>query len=437
MSLSNLPANAEAERSVLGAILSDAKAYDEAASIGICAEEFSLDSHRRIYQRMEELALRGSAIDTVTLINLLDERKELARVGDVGYVGGLLAGLPDRPSIRHYARIVKEKAAQRKVISACNMAIGGVADQMSSGDAMEYLQDQILQIQTGSDEAPAERVGLFSDSAYAAWLEMANSDRELIGLSTGIPSLNYATTGIREGEIWAVGARTGHGKTNLALQIAAASCREEVPVGFFSIEMDRNSLLQRLWSSESGVPFKYVRYPKSLTAEVQKAIEWGMVTVGKWPLFITEDKLSLSKMLAKAKLLIRREKVKLLIVDYVQKVSAPGRDERAVVTKVSEGLRDLAKSTGVPIVLLSQFSRPDQTNRNKRPTIYDFKESGSLENDAHVGLLIYRPKDELDHFTGYDEIIVGKQRNGEFSIESVRLTNTLRFEERIPGDQGH
>lgn len=431
LDVSTMPANTDAERSILGSILLEPKAYDEAASCGLVTDDFSLDSHRRIYRRMEELCYKGEQIDFQTLINALRDGKDLALIGDVAYVSSLIEGVPDRPTIKSYVRITKEKAAQRRIISACNAAVGGIADSMSSSDAMGYLQDQMLQIQTGTDESPAERVLTFSDAAYNEWLEVVNGTGAVEGLSTGIPKLDSATTGIRPGEQWIVGARTGGGKTNFALQVAATNCIVGKPVGVFSLEMDRNALLQRLWAQYGLVPFQCIRRPRFLSKDVMGKIEAAMTTVGKWPLFIADEaSIPLSKLIAKAKLLIRKEKVELVIVDYVQKLSAPGKDERAQVTKISESLRALAKDTGVPVMLLSQFARADQANRNKRPTKYDFKESGSLENDAHVALLIHRPENELNKPTGMDEIIVGKQRNGEFSIEAVKLTNCLRFEER-------
>lgn len=430
----SLPANVDAERSILGAILLEPKAFDEAASAGMVADDFFLDSHKRIYRRMEELAYRVATIETGILIDALRNARELSAVGDVGFISDLIVGVPYGSSVKHYVRIVKEKAAQRRVIRACNAAVGGIADQMSSSDAMEYLQDQMLQIQTGTDEAPAERVLKFSDRAYAKWLEVANGAGEVIGLPTGVPSLDQSTTGIRPGEQWAVGARTGCGKTNFCLQVAGASCVIGKPVGIFSLEMPRDMLLERLWAQHGRIPFQYIRYPRYLSDDKKREVEQAMLAVGKWPLYIADEaSMSLSKAIAKARLLIRKEKIELLVVDYIQKMRAPGKDERTQITKISEAFRALAKDSGVPTLLLSQLSRPDQANRNKRPTKFDLKESGSLENDANVVLLIHRYLDELNRPVRKDEIIVDKQRSGEFSIELVTLNSTMRFEER-PAD---
>jgi len=431
--IDTLPANLDAERSILGAILLSPKAYDEAASAGLSADDFSLDSHRRIYRCMEVLGQSGKPIDTVTVVTALIDAKKLDDIGGAAYVTSLTEGVPILPSIKTYVRIAREKSAQRRIIHACNSAVGGIADQMSSSDAMGYLQDQMLQIATGTDEAPAERVLKFSDQAYAEWLEVANGTGEIVGLPTGIRSLDNATTGIRRGEQWVVGARTGNGKTNFGLQVAGAACREDHAVGIFSLEMSRNALLERVWAQSGRIPYQNVRFPRFLPPERKQQIERAMLSVAKWPLYITDEAgITLSKLLAKAKLMIRMDKVELLVIDYVQKILAPGKDERTQITKVSEGLRALAKDTGVPIILLSQFSRADQANRNKRPTKYDFKESGALENDAHVCLLIHRPVDDLNRPTGLDEIIVDKQRGGQQSIENVVLADWLRFEEREP-----
>lgn len=410
----------------------DVKAYDEAAALGLDAADFSLDSNRRIFLRMATLAATSRPIDMITLIEELTQHKELEPVGDVGYVSSLTDGVPDRPTIKAYVRIVKEKAAQRKLISACNATVTGVTEEMSSSDGIGYLTDQMLQIQTGSDDAPARRVIEFSEATYDKWLAVAEGTSDLIGLPTGVNSLDLATTGIREKEFWIFAGRTGDGKTNLALQTISANCREEIPVGLFSIELPKESNLHRLWASEAKVDFKYVRFPRRLNTETKMRIERAMVDVAKWPLHIVEESgIRLAKLIAKARLLIRREGVKLIVVDYVQLVNAPGRDERDRLTKISQALQGLAKDTGVPIIALSQLARPKDGNENNRPTKFNLKESGSLENDADVIVLIYRPVDDRKMKTNEDELIVEKQRSGLPSIEKVAFLPWLRFEERV------
>ena len=427
-----LPASGEAERSVLGGILLDAFAYGEGAALGLTASDFSLDSHRRIYSRMVELAESSRPIDTITLIEELGRHKELEAVGGVGYVSGLMDGVPDRPSIKHYVKIVREKAAQRKVVHACQSSIGAISDGLSSQECIGDLSERLLQIQIGSDDAPAERVLKFSDAVYNDWERLADGSDDLIGLSTGLASLDLVTTGIRPGETWAIGGRTGDGKTSFALQIAASNCRRDVAVGYFSIEMSKSELLQRLWSHEGKIPFGYIRNPRCASADIRWQVQRAMVTVGSWPLFVAEDgSLSLQKLVAKARLLIRQEKLGLLIIDYVQLISAIAPNERERITKISGQIRALAKDTGVPIVAVSQLNRPKDRNQNERPNKFSMKESGSLENDANTLLLIYRPSDDFGRPTGDDEIVIAKQRNGPVGNEAVRFdSRTMTFFER-------
>jgi replicative DNA helicase len=428
----SLPVNVEAERSVLGSIMLDAKATDEAAALGLVPSDFSLDSHRKIFSAMQQVGESTSVIDTITLPAEFSRRKELEAVGGYAYISGLLDGVPDRPSIKHYVKIVREKAAQRKVMAVCNATVAAVADGSSSQEAIGQLGETLLQIQTGTDDAPAERVLKFSDAVYSDWEKLADGSDDLIGLSTGLESVDLVTTGIRQGEMWAIGGRTGDGKTSLALQIAAANCRRDVAVGYFSIEMSKGELLQRLWSHEGRIPFGYIRNPRCASADARGQVRRAMATVGCWPLFVAEDgSLSLQKLVAKARLLIRREKLGLLIVDYVQQISAIAPNERERITKISSQIRALAKDTGVPILAVSQLNRPLQRNANERPNKFSMKESGSLENDSHTILLIYRPSDEFGRPTGDDEIIIAKQRHGPVSNEAVRFdSRTMTFFDR-------
>jgi replicative DNA helicase len=318
------------------------------------------------------------------------------------------------------------------VMAACNATVAAVAEGSSSQDAIGRLGETMLQIQTGSDDAPAERVLKFSERVYSDWEKLADGSDDLIGLSTGLESLDLVTTGIRPGETWAIGGRTGDGKTSLALQIAAANCRRDVAVGYFSIEMSKEEMLQRLWSHEGKIPFGYIRSPRHISADMRSQVRRAMATVGSWPLLVAVDgSLSIQRLVAKARMLIRQEKLGLIIVDYVQQVIAMAPNERERITKISGQIRALAKDTGVPILAVSQLNRPLQRNANERPNKFSMKESGSLENDSHTILLIYRPSDNFGQPTGDDEIIIAKQRHGPVSNEAVRFdARTMTFYER-------
>jgi replicative DNA helicase len=406
--------------------------YDTVAALGFVAADMSLDSHRRIYSAVADMREAGRDVDLVTVTEELAARKQLEAVGGVAYLSSFLDVVPDRPSVRSYAKSVREKSKLRALVQACESGIAAAYDNSTAQGCIDGLGERLLQIQTDSTDAPAERVLKFSDQVYTDWQRVADGDTDLIGLATSVEALDLATTGIRPGELWLVAGRTGDGKSSLALQIAAANCRSGIPTGFFSIEMSKGDLLQRLWSHEGHIPFQSIRNPRGIAPEMRARIQRSVVEVGMWPLFVVEDgSISIQRLTAKARLMIRQEKIQLLIVDYVQLVSAPAKDERERLTKISNQLRTLAKDTGVPIVAISQLHRPRDGNPNARPNKFSLKESGNLENDAHVILLTYRPVDEYGRPTGEDELIIAKQRHGPVSNERVFFEpKTLTFHER-------
>ncbi len=435
----SLPASIETERSLLGAVLLSPEFYDAASAIALSPDQFSLDSHRKIFSAVQDMREAGLSVDLITVAEELDRRKQLESVGGYAYLSSLFDAVPDKPSTRSYAKILQEKAKLRSVIHACGTAMASAQDCIPSGECAGLLTDALLQIQTESTDSPSQRLVQFTDEVYNDWERIADGGTELVGLTTGVECLDIATNGIRDGELWAVGGRTGEGKTALALQVAAANCARDIPVGLFSLEMSKGDLLQRLWSQQGQIPFQCIRNPRRISSEMRQRIRRAMSQVGLWPLYVVEDSsLSIQKLCAKARLMIRQEKIRLLVVDYAQLISAPARDERERLTKISNALRALAKDTGVPVIVISQLSRPKDGNRNARPNKYHLKESGSLENDAHVILLIYRPVDERGQATGEDELIIDKQRSGPVGSESVHFDRkTLRFFERQECPKNH
>jgi replicative DNA helicase len=427
-----MPASIDAEKAILAAVLISPEAYDSASAAGLRSGDMHLDSHRRIYCVLEDMREAGQAVDIITVAEELKQRKQLDAVGGYSYLASLAEGMPARPSIRAYVKSVREKAKLRRLLHTFNSGVGAIGDGSSSAQCIDSVSELMLQIQADSEDSPAERVIKFSDAVYADWERIADSEAELIGLTTGIEAVDLVTTGVRSGEFWMVAGRTGDGKSAMTLQMAAANCRSDIPVGIFSLEMSKADILQRLWSTQGGIPFGCIRNPRRIGSEMRSRVKQAMAQIATWPLFIVEDgSLSIQKLLATARLMIRQEKVRLIIVDYVQSVGANAANERERLTKVSNQLRALAKDTGVPIVAISQLNRPKDRNPNERPNKFSLKESGSLENDAHVILMVYRPVDEADRPTGEDLIIVAKQRHGPVSNEPVYFdSRTLTFRER-------
>jgi replicative DNA helicase len=428
---------ASMERAILGACMMCAGAYDTAVTRRLQAQDFSLDSHRRIFAMIVELREDGKEADAVAVEHELDIRHQLESVGGTEYVAGLLdEGIPYSADIRHHVSVVREVARLRRVQAACEAAgaralEGGERSAVVIGD----LTDVLLQIQADTDDPTADCVTRFSDAVFNEWRSEIGREQP-IGLTTGLKSLDRLTTGVRCGEYWILGGRTGDGKSSLALQMVAANCAGGRTVHLFSLEMTKADVLHRLWAQAGDVSFEEIRNPRK---GVEETVRRAASIVHRWPLHVTEDSsLSATEICARARISIRQNKTELILVDFLQNVPNPARDERERLTRISGHLRQLAKDSGVPVIGVSQLSRPRDGNPNLRPTRFSLKESGALECDAHCILMCYRPLDETLKYTFEDELLIAKQRHGQVGNLAVRFnTAKLIFTERAtrPSEQ--
>jgi len=427
-----LPHNLDAERVLLAGLLLNDEAYPEVATLLSGAQDFFDHAHRKIYAAIVELAEAGKPIDQLLLAHILGERGQLAQVGGVAYISSLLDGAVRRSSLKHAAGLVASAAQKRSLIHLCDQAARTAADGASDiNDCKRVLNDGLLSIEAASTQQQALHVVQFSDEVFADIERMRKHSGELIGLSSGIGSLDLVTTGLRKGEFWVLGGRPGEGKSALALQCVTENIKVGVPVAVFSIEMSRHQVLTRIWSQHGNIPFEKLRDPGRLRPEEYEKLRETMIQVGQMPLYVDDSgSLSIERLVARARLLIKRHQIQLIVVDYVQLVDAKATDERQRVSRISNNLRELAKE-GVALLALSQLARPKDGALNTRPNKFNLKESGSLEADAHTVLLIYRPVDKQDRPTGEDEIVVAKQRNGPWSIEPVSFdSRCLKYQER-------
>jgi replicative DNA helicase len=404
-----LPVSPEAERSILGAILLDNRAFNEAAEC-LKPEDFSLDSHRRIYARMMDLIESARPVDLVLLVEELDRHRDTEAIGGAGYIASLTDGVPDRSSIAHYVRIVKEKSQRRGLISAAQVAIARALDGDRATEIAGGLLQTVLDIETQAQTNHALTGKDFMPEVLRE-LEMQAQSGGLVGLPTGLDPLDLVTGGLRNGELIVIGALPGAGKTALACQIIAENAACGNPVGVFSLEMSRWDLGKRFLSSVTSVTASKIRHPQHIKKEDWSALASGAAEIAQWPVWFDDSgTVSIPELLARARLFISRMKARLVVVDYLQLVRADARDIRERVGKVADALRQLAKAERIPVVLLSQLRRPQ--NVNDAPTIVDLKESGDIEAHAHVVLLIHSPVAADGQPLGEDVVIVAKNRNG-------------------------
>ncbi len=436
-----LPANVEAERSILGAILLDNLAYNEAAE-HLKPEDFSLDSHRRVFTRMVDLAESSRPIDMITLVEELDRRKELEAIGDVGYISGLVDGVPDRPSIEHYIKIVRDKALLRGLIHAANAAIARASDQ--SDPAEEILNDaesaifQLSEKRIGRGFMGIQDIVKESFGSVDALLQRG---QRITGLATHYTDLDEMTSGFQRSDLIIIAARPSMGKTAFAMNIAEnASIEDQKVVGMFSLEMSREALLLRLLCSRARVDSHKMRTGSLWRDDMTKVVN-AMEQLAHAPIFIDDTPgISLSEMRAKARRLQQSQgRLDLLIVDYLQLMSGGSRryeNRTQEVSAISRGLKALAKELTVPVVALSQLSRaPESRGGDHRPQLSDLRESGSIEQDADVVAFIFREevyKQDDPDLQGKAELIIAKQRNGPTGrVNLAFLKNSTRFESML------
>jgi replicative DNA helicase len=441
--IGTLPANVEAERSILGAILLDNFAYNQAAE-HLRTEDFSLDSHRRIYARMVDLAESSRPIDQITLIEELERHKELEAIGDVGYVSGLTIGVPERPSIEHYVRIVRDKALLRGLISAANTAIARASEQADTAD--EVLSDaeaaifQLSEKRIGRGFMGVQEIVRESFGSVDALLQRG---QRITGLATHYSDLDEMTSGLQRSDLVIIAARPSMGKTAFVMNIAEnAAIEDQQVVGVFSLEMSREALLMRLLCSQARVDAHKMR-TGSLWQDDMKKVVHAMEQLAHAPIYIDDTPgISISEMRAKARRLKQSQgRLDLIIVDYLQLMSGGGKrfeNRTQEVSAISRGLKALAKELSVPVIALSQLSRaPESRGGDHRPQLADLRESGSIEQDADLVMFIFREevyRQDDPELQGRAEIIIAKQRNGPIGkIRMAFLKSCTRFETMVDG----
>ncbi len=441
--ISTLPANVEAERSILGAILLDNFAYNQAAEV-LRIEDFSLDSHRRIYSRMVDLAESSRPIDMITLIEELDRHKDLQPIGDVAYVSSLVDGVPERPSIEHYVKIVRDKALLRGVISAASTAIARASDQSDlAEDVLSDTEAAIFQLSEKRIGRGFMGVQEIVRETFGSVDALLQRGQRITGLATHYTDLDEMTSGMQRSDLVIIAARPSMGKTAFVMNIAEnAAIEDQQVVGVFSLEMSREALLMRLLCSQARVDAHKMR-TGSLWQDDTKKVVRAMEQLAHAPIFIDDTPgISLSEMRAKARRLKQSQgRLDLIIVDYLQLMSGGGKrfeNRTQEVSAISRGLKALAKELSVPVIALSQLSRaPESRGGDHRPQLADLRESGSIEQDADLVMFIFREevyKQDDPELQGRAEIIIAKQRNGPIGrVKMAFLKHCTRFESMAEG----
>jgi len=444
------PASVHAEMTILGGMLVEPVAIVDATML-LKADDFALDSHRRIYTAMLVLAEAGHAVDIVTVSEELRRRKELDSIGGVPYLASLSEGLPRKLSIESYVRIVRDKSLMRQLMEVCDKGMMEAADQ--SQLALDVLNTVGIRL---SEIAEHAVTGGFSDitaivkESFGSIDALYEQGREVTGLATHYIEFDRMTSGLQESELIIIAARPSMGKTAWAINIAEnAAVRGDKVVAVFSLEMSKSSLLRRMLASQALVNSKAIQTGMLMRDDRAKLVQ-GLERLMESKIFIDDTPgITLAEMRAKARRLKQQHgKLDLIVIDYLQLMTgSAGANQKGFenrtqeVSAISRGLKALAKEMKVPVVALSQLSRAsEQRGGDKKPLLSDLRESGSIEQDADVVCFIHREEyydRDNEDVKGKAEIIIAKQRNGPTgSVHLAYMADYTRFENLAGGSTG-
>lgn len=419
------PQDIIAEQSVLGAMLLSKDAIDPATDV-LQGRDFYRPSHELVFDTISALAMRGEPADAITVGAELGRRGELARVGGAPYMHTLVAGVPVTASIDYYAEIVREKAILRRLISVGERIAGfGWAEQGEIAEIVDRAQAEVLEVDGASGSDDYRTIAELIGPTIQEIDDIQNREGDMAGLGSGFPELDRLTTGFRPGQMIVVAARPGVGKSTLGLDFCrAASIKHGVPSAIFSLEMTAAEISMRLISAEAKVAIHHMR------GGGMSEPEWNAITriitkVQGAPITIDDSpNMTMPEIRSKARRIKKQHGLGLLVIDYLQLMTSGKRVEnrQVEVSEFSRQIKLLAKELEVPVVAISQLNRGSEQRTDKTPQLSDLRESGSIEQDADIVMLLNRP-DAHGHGEserpGEADIIVAKNRSGPVNRVAV------------------
>jgi replicative DNA helicase len=428
------PQDLEAEQSVLGAMMLSSDAIRTV--IPICREEdFYREANRKLYKAITSLDDRKEPVDVITLSNELKRMGDFETIGGINTLTTLVDRVPTAANAEYYANIVKEKSAARKLISAATQVVSDAySDNVPIKELLDSAEHRIFEATELRESKDFASIKDLIGNSYEYVNNLSEQQMHITGVPTGFYDLDDLTAGLQPSEMIVIGARPSMGKTSLALNIAQHACmgtnelKKKVPVGFFSIEMTAKQLALRLLCSVARIDLK-----KARSGYLSDGDRGRLVNVtGQFydtKLFIDDtSSISVLDLKAKARRLKREFGIGLLIIDYLQLIQAGIRvdNREQEIAYISRQLKALAKDLDIPIVVLSQLSRPQKGQEEKRPVLSDLRESGAIEQDADVVIFIHRETegstDEGKPMFKY-ELVIAKQRNGPVDNVDVVFRN--------------
>ncbi len=427
------PHSVEAEQSVLGSMILDREAI--VTSIEVLREEdFYQQAHSEIYEAVTNIFAKDEPVDLITLSEELRKRNTLESVGGIMYIANLSEGVSTTANIKYYCDIVEEKSTLRRLIKASNEIIAkGYEDEENIENIVETAEKKIFDITQKRNQEGLEPIKSVLLDSFTKIEQLSQNKGGITGLTTGFVDLDNKTSGLQKSDLVLVAARPAMGKTAFSLNVVTnAAMQGEASVAFFSLEMSKEQLVQRMMSSESHVELQKI-INGDLTEEDWPKLVSSMGPLSQADIFIDDTPgITLRELKAKCRKLKIEKGLDLIMIDYLQLMSGEGREEnrQQEISKISRGLKGLAKEMDCPVVALSQLSRAPEMRTDHRPILSDLRESGAIEQDADIVMFLYR--DEYYHEDSdkknIGEIIISKHRNGPTgTVELVFMGQFTKF----------
>jgi replicative DNA helicase len=437
------PQDITAEQCVLGGMLLSKDAIADVVEV-LRPVDFYRPAHQTVFETVIDLYGRGEPADPVTVAAELTRHGELARVGGAPYLHTLIASVPTAANAGYYARIVAERAILRRLVEAGTriVQLGYGAASGHGGDVDEIVDRaqaavyDVTERRTSDDYLRLEEVLQGTLDEIEA---ISSRDGGMVGVPTGFKDLDELTNGLHPGQMVIVAARPSLGKSTIALDwLRSAAIKHGLPSVIFSLEMSRNEITMRLLSAEARVPLHHMR-SGTMSDEDWARLARRMGEVAEAPLFIDDSpNLTMMEIRAKARRLKQRHDLRLIVIDYMQLMTSPRKvdSRQQEVSELSRSIKLLAKELEVPVVAVSQLNRNPEQRADKKPQLSDLRESGAIEMDADVVLLLHREDfyEKESPRAGEADLIVAKHRNGPTATVTVAFQGHYsRFVDMSPG----
>ena len=438
--LNQVPYSEEAELAVLGSMLSSKEAVSKSIQ-WLTSDFFYKESHSKIFSVMIDLFEKGDPVDTVSVIEILKQKKDLENVGGTYFITGLVDVVPTAAHVEQYSKIVMEKALLRNLITLSHHIAKEAYDANKEvSDILDNVEQSIFNITQNRLKGGFTQINPILLEALEKLEQTRSKGGTVIGVPSGLLDLDEITSGFQDGDLIIVAGRPGMGKTSLALSMLRnAALDYQIGVGMFSLEMSNSQLAMRLLCSEARVDSHFVRTGK-LPPKLWKNLGISAGELEEAPIFLDDTPaLTVLELRAKARRLKAEKNVGMIVVDYLQLMQGPKSIEsrQQEISVISRSLKALAKELDIPIIALSQLSRAVEQRADRKPQLSDLRESGAIEQDADVVIFLYRPwiYSQDDDDDGKAEIIISKQRNGPTGTVRASFINKYAKFENYSEDQ--